>query len=248
MSYYVDNYASFLQLCGRMEKARGLDITESESLQEWVSQLTCMVMFLNDQIYNQIVELETEMKAAGVMKFEMKKNYNELRKYIENYNLRLFGKIGVNADVFADITLYMEKEVKPSIDILMYQISQELLNCNISGAKNHIASRLLLINLLQQGVKGAVNSFKERIFQSRGYYPENMDPLLLKEIEYLSFKMSEDLIVTKSKSKSDGGGVTLLVSSEKIMTAFKVMTNKVVSKELYEKAVEPFNGEEKEVV
>lgn len=206
------------------DKAEGLQASE---------QPTFVGLFVNDQIYNYLIELEETMKKSGFFRHELKKTFLEMKHEIEKYNRMMFRKIEKDEVVFADITQEMEDHLKKHLDILRYSISQALLDNRIEGSLNLLASLSALINILCQCSKSVAKVFTENIYHVFGVRATNLDYLNLTEIERLSKKLA-DLFVQPGREvrELDFNRVP------SVMTAFEVLVNKMLEPEYFTKIIE----------
>lgn len=195
-----------------------------------IAHVTYVALFVNDQIYNYSIELESSLQGSGKMRHLVKKTFKDLKLAVENYNRLIFSKLSINADMFADITQSMEEDIKPSIDILMYQISGELLKNGISGATNKASSICVVINVLCQCSKMISKVFKEDVSKQQGFIPTNFDYLCLDTVEKKSLDLSTILInpdQTVDFNKIDS-----------VMMAFEILTRRLLDPKIFQKAIQ----------
>lgn len=206
------------------DKGEGLQASE---------QLTFVGLFVNDQIYNYLIELEETMKKSGFFRHEFKKTFLEMKREIEKYNRMMFRKIEKDEIVFADITQEMEDHLKKHLEILRYSISQALLDNGIEGSLNLLASLSALINMLCQCSRLTAKAFTQRVYEKFKVRATNLDYLKLTEVERLSQKLA-DLLVPPTKDKTELN----LNNQLSVMTAFNVFVNKMMEPEYFTKIIE----------
>lgn len=225
------DYARSAELTSRLRR-NSIEFDKGEGLQ--VSEQPVFVgLFINDQIYNYLIELEESLKKSSFFRHNFKKTFLEMKCEIEKYNRMMFCKIRKDELIFADITQAMEDHLKKHLEILRYSISQTLLDNNIEGALNLLASLSVLINILCQCSKIVATAFTEKVYEKFGIRATNLDYLKLTEVERLSQKLA-GLLVSPSKDKAELD----LNRIPSIMTAFNVLLNKMLEPEYLIKIIE----------
>lgn len=220
----VETTSTFLRNSIEFDKGEGLQASE---------QFTFVGLFVNDQIYNYLIELEETMKKTGFFRHNFKKTFLEMKREVEKYNRMMFRKIQKDEIIYADITQAMEDHLRKHLEILRYSISQSLLDNNVQSSLNHLASLSVLINILCQCSKIVANAFTERVYEKFGVRATNLDYLQLTEVDRLSQKLA-NLLVSPAKDKTELD----LNRIPSIMTAFNVLVNKMLEPEYFTKIIE----------
>lgn len=193
-----------------------------------VTSLTYIVLFLNDQVYNSVLQLREEIRITPFYKQEVKKNVNDLYKYMRSYNTNIGITAKVNADALAIITQSMEDDIKPHIDKYGFAISQALHNAGCHGELNQLISISSIIDMLCQASKITIRDFYTAICK---YAPLVCNPLL-----YLSMDKAMFLSRNITDSLTPKDVHVNLNEIPAISTAFQAIANKLLSPEVFEKA------------
>lgn len=193
-----------------------------------VTSLTYIVLFLNDQVYNSVLQLRDEIRITPFYKQEVKKNVNDLYKYMRSYNTNIGITAKVNADALAIITQSMEDDIKPHIDKYGFAISQALHNAGCHGELNQLISISSIIDMLCQASKITIRDFYTAICK---YAPLACNPLL-----YLSMDKAMFLSRNITDSLTPKDIHVNLNEIPAISTAFQAIANKLLSQEVFEKA------------
>lgn len=155
---------------------------------------------------------------------------NEIEREIKAYNTNVFRIAKANKDTLAEITLSMEEDIQPHIERYYYAISQVLLDNNVSGDTNRIASLASTINMLCQMSRVTINDFFEKMSQ---VVPLAYNPLLyltLDKVEYLSGQLSNE--VTGREIEVN------LNEKPSIIQAFTAITNALLKPEVFTRTFE----------
>lgn len=193
-----------------------------------VTSLTYIVLFLNDQVYNSVLQLRDEIRITPFYKQEVKKNVNDLYKYMRSYNTNIGITAKVNADALAIITQSMEDDIKPHIDKYGFAISQALHNAGCHGELNQLISISSIIDMLCQASKITIRDLYTAICK---YAPLACNPLL-----YLSMDKAMFLSRNITDSLAPKDIHVNLNEIPAISTAFQAIANKLLSPEVFEKA------------
>lgn len=105
-----------------------------------ITHTTFLLLFVNDQIYNMAFELKETIKKTPYYKHGVKKNTNELFRFMDSYNMLLAGN-GIDKDVMANVTQDMEDIIKPYLDEYTKEVGTVLSKSGINdNCLDHILS------------------------------------------------------------------------------------------------------------
>lgn len=185
-------------------------------------------LFINDQVYNHLLELKEELKAAGLFRFSAKREFQKAEYEVAKYNMTVIDIVNVSPNIFASVLQDMEDYFMKDIDILKYSISQIMLDHNISGTDNRMASLAMLINILCQSSRVLVKFYREDAYDIFGIYSAKMDYLLLPATERYTAELAASI-----SGNSDTSG-----NSERATEAFNVFVTKLLDPDRFGKIVE----------
>lgn len=188
-------------------------------------------LFINDQVYNHLLELKEELKSAGLFKFSAKRDFQKAEHEIAKYNMIMQNHIGVSIDVFAAVLQDMEDCFLKDIDILKYSISQIMLDHDISGIDNRIACLSMLINIFCQSSRVLVKFYREDAYEVFGIHSNKMDYLLLPVTERYTAELAASI-----SGNGDTSGNT-----ERATEAFNVFVTKLIDPERFGRIAEKYN-------
>ena len=164
-------------------------------------------LWMNDQIYNLLMEIGERMESEGLYKGMKKHLFKVAWKEMTRYNSLLKGRISVDMYRFAEITQNMEDRLKPDLDRLFFAVSQELLDNGTGGEMNWIIGKLVVVGMLCASTKAVVDSFKRETVR----------------------KLEAELL------GQDGG--TDLTGNKRIIEAFNVLVIKLLDKEMFKEDI-----------
>lgn len=199
-----------------------------------VVYMTYITLFLNDQTYNHVLMLGDNLKQSDLYRHKPKKLYNDIDKQMRSYNTNIFRIRKVNAELLATVTQNMEDGLKPHIDAYYYAVSQVLLNHEVTGETNRIASIASVVNMLTQVSRIVINDFKDRICRK---YWNNYNPieyLNLDRIGYLADRLSNEIVPKEVEVN--------LNEQEQVKLALKALMNKLLSRDVLDKAMDIENN------
>ena len=188
-------------------------------------------LFINDQVYNHLLELKEELKAAGLLRFSAKREFQKAEHEVARYNMIAINAVDVSPDVFASILQDMEDCFLKDIDILKYSISQIMLDHDIGGVDNRIASLAMLINILCQSSKILVEFYREDAYEIFGIHSDKMDYLLLPVTERYTAELAASI-----SGNDDASG-----NPQRATEAFNVFVTKLNDPERFGKIAEKYN-------
>lgn len=188
-------------------------------------------LFINDQVYNHLLELKEELKAAGLFRFSAKREFQKAEYEVAKYNMTVIDIVNVSPNIFASVLQDMEDYFMKDIDILKYSISQIMLDHNISGTDNRMASLAMLINILCQSSRVLVKFYREDAYDIFGIYSANMDYLLLPATERYTAELAASI-----SGRSDTPD-----NSKRATEAFNVFVTKLLDPDRFGKIVEKYN-------
>ncbi|WP_298546708.1 hypothetical protein [uncultured Parabacteroides sp.] len=189
-------------------------------------------LFINDQVYNHLLMLKEELKIAGLFKFSAKRDFQKAEHEIAKYNMIMQNHIGVSIDVFAAVLQDMEDFFMKDIDVLKYSISQIMLDHNITGIDNRIASLAMLINILCQSSSILVKFYREDAYTVLGIYSDKMDYLLLPVTEKYSAELAGS-VTGNTRGQCD--------NSKRATGAFNVFVTKLLDPDKFGEIAEKYN-------
>ena len=79
-------------------------------------------LWMNDQIYNLLMEVKERMEKTGIYERMPNRLFNVAWKEMTRYNSLLKGRISVDMYRFAEITQNMEDRLKPDLDRLFFAV------------------------------------------------------------------------------------------------------------------------------
>lgn len=228
------NYVLEAALTAQRKLEKNLDLGVLDELtEEKITRLNYMVIFLNDQLYNSSMELEGLMKKGGFMRHEAKFYFNNVKKCIEEYNRRIDNLGDKYIEMIADITSSMEEDLLPHLNMYKYQVSQMLLNNDITGIANQALSVIDCMMLIHSVAESNVKAIKDILYEFTGAGEHYTDCLDISRIN-VNLKRLSNAIASKVIPK---GKEVHFEDNEKVNMAFKVVRNKLYSAELYNKAL-----------
>ena len=188
-------------------------------------------LFINDQVYNHILMLKEELKTSGLFRFSAKRDFQKAEHEIAKYNLDMRSHVNVSPEIFASVLQDMEDCFCKDIDILKYSISQIMLDCNISGVDNRIASLSMLINIFCQSSRVLVKFYREDAYEIFGIHSDKMDYLLLPTTERYTAELAASISGNSDTSSK----------SERATEAFNVFVTKLIDPERFGRIAEKYN-------
>ncbi|WP_147381230.1 hypothetical protein [Parabacteroides sp. AM08-6] len=188
-------------------------------------------LFINDQVYNHILMLKEELKTSGLFRFSAKRDFQKAEHEIAKYNLDMRSHVNVSPEIFASVLQDMEDCFLKDIDILKYSISQIMLDCNISGVDNRIASLSMLINIFCQSSRVLVKFYREDAYEIFGIHSDKMDYLLLPTTERYTAELAASISGNSDTSSK----------SERATEAFNVFVTKLIDPERFGRIAEKYN-------
>ena len=227
-NYVLGCYAAGMRNARRYSSWQEVD-NETNNL---VACLTYVVLFVNDQVYNHITELGGDIRRTKLFRQEARRCTVGLERDIARYNALVFRTAGVNAETYADITLSMEADIKPAIDIYRWSVSQCLLDHGVDGEPNRIASLASTINMLAQVGDLTVSDFGGRICRKLFLAHNPLDYLRLPRVRYLSGRLS-DLLAP---------GTIDLNKDRRVADAFAALSARMLDPGVFERAIGAADG------
>lgn len=188
-------------------------------------------LFINDQVYNHLLELKEELKAAGLFRFSAKREFQKAEHEVARYNMIAINAANVSPDVFASVLQDTEDCFLKDIDILKYSISQIMLDHDISGINNRIACLSMLINIFCQSSRVLVKFYREDAYEVFGIHSSKMDYLLLPVTERYTAELAASI-----SGDGDTSGNT-----ERATEAFNVFVTKLIDPERFGRIAEKYN-------
>lgn len=188
-------------------------------------------LFINDQVYNHLLELKEELKSAGLFRFSAKREFQKAEHEVARYNMIAIDAVNVPPDVFASVLQDMEDCFLKDIDILKYSISQLMLDHDIGGVDNRIASLAMLINILCQSSKILVGFYRKDAYEIFGIHSDKMDYLLLPVTERYAAELAASI-----SGNDDASG-----NPQRATEAFNVFVAKLNDPERFGKIAEKYN-------
>lgn len=187
-------------------------------------------LWMNDQIYNLLMEIGERMESEGLYKGMKKHLFKVAWKEMTQYNSLLKGRISVDMYRFAEITQNMEDRLKPDLDRLFFAVSQELLDSGTGGEMNWIIGKLVVVGMLCASTKAVVDSFKQETVSLFGVSSDALDFLYMDRLNTAVMKLEAELL------GQDGG--TDLTGNKRIIEAFNVLVVKLLDKKMFKEAIE----------
>lgn len=186
-------------------------------------------LWMNDQIYNLLMEIGERMESEGLYKGMKKHLFKVAWKEMTRYNSLLKGRISVDMYRFAEITQNMEDRLKPDLDRLFFAVSQELLDSGTGGEMNWIIGKLVVVGMLCASTKAVVDSFKRETVRLFGVSSDALDFLYMDRLNTAVMKIEAELL------GQDGG--TDLTGNKRIIEAFNVLVIKLLDKKMFKEAI-----------
>ncbi|RHJ76888.1 hypothetical protein DW103_16425 [Parabacteroides sp. AM08-6] len=175
--------------------------------------------------------LKEELKTSGLFRFSAKRDFQKAEHEIAKYNLDMRSHVNVSPEIFASVLQDMEDCFLKDIDILKYSISQIMLDCNISGVDNRIASLSMLINIFCQSSRVLVKFYREDAYEIFGIHSDKMDYLLLPTTERYTAELAASISGNSDTSSK----------SERATEAFNVFVTKLIDPERFGRIAEKYN-------
>ena len=188
-------------------------------------------LFINDQVYNHLLVLKEELKAAGLFRFSAKREFQKAEHEVAKYNMTVMDIINVSPGIFASVLQDMEDCFMQDIDILKYSISQIMFDHDIDGVDNRIASLAILINIFCQSSRVLVKFYREDAYEIFGIYSNKMDYLLLPVTERYTAELAASI----------SGNSEISDNFQRATEAFNVFVTKLVDPERFGKIAEKYN-------
>lgn len=186
-------------------------------------------LWMNDQIYNLLMEVKERMEKSGIYERMPKRLFNVAWKEMTRYNTLLKGRISIDLYRFAEITQNMEDRLKPDLDRLFFAVSQELLNGGIEGDRNWIIGKLVVVGMLCASTKAVVDSFKRETVRLFGVSSGALDFLYMERLNKAVLKLESEIL-------RNGEGLDFTGNS-RIIEAFNVLVIKLLDKEMFKEDI-----------
>lgn len=199
-----------------------------------ITQMEYMVIFLNDQIYNASIVLEDILRKSNRYRHKEKMLFNEMKREIKKYNDRIADWDTKYVEMIADITSSLEEDIKPHLDIYSYQISQALLNSNITGANNSIIVQTDLLYVLGKMSSTCLEEIKNIYFNHTACYYTMLDELEIKNV----CRFAKELSLMSQKKVMKNKEDIYFQHNPMVRAAFDVVLKKIWDSKLYNKAFE----------
>ena len=110
-------------------------------------------LWMNDQIYRLLMEIEKHLTDSGLYRREAKHHFLEAKKEMRRYNALLPSRHNLTDERFAEVMQNMEDLLKPSLDILCFSVSQQLLHHDLTGELNSLLSKIVVVGMLSAANK-----------------------------------------------------------------------------------------------
>lgn len=221
------NYALECYLSSVSREIPWDDIDMKSGMQ--VTYLTCLVLFVNDQVYAYEARLGEEMKKEGLSRGRAWHLYGKLRREEAEYNRLVCGLLDEEQnDRLADILSFMEGEMSRYIDTFMYCVQQCVLDGGVGGSAGMLASIASTVNMLAATTGVTVDAFRHNICRVYGT-PNLLEKFRMTKVERLSNMVADALVPAAKKIDLNKDG--------NIASAYVVFRNRLVSAELFEKSV-----------
>lgn len=199
-----------------------------------ITQMEYMVIFLNDQMYNTSLVIEDVLRKNGKYRHKEKMLCNEIKKEIGKYNNRLDNWSREFITLIADVTSSLEEDIKPSLDIYSYQISQALLDHGVSGVNNQIMTQVHQLFVLNRMAVSVLDGIQDMYFKHTACYYPSLFQLEIKNLD----RLSSELFGISAKTLKDKDIVVDLSANKMVTAAFDVVLKKIWDTKFYDKAFE----------
>lgn len=202
-----------------------------------ITQMEYMVIFLNDQMYNTSIVIEDILRKNNRYRHKEKMLCNEIKKEIKKYNDSIANWSPSFVELIADVTASLEEDIKPSLDIYAYQISQAFLNNGISGCDNQMLTQTHILSVLHRMASTCLEGIRDLYFKHTSCYYTSLVQLEIKNID----RLASELSFISERSLREKKLVIVLASNEMAKKAFDVVLKKIWDTKLYDKAFENWN-------
>lgn len=187
-----------------------------------VTLLTFSILYINDEVYDYQVRLKEVFLKSGYYRFTGKYLYKRIEKNVNDYNYKLKSIVKDKMIDYASILLEVDEVHQKHISNYYYAVSQCLLNHGITGELNSIQSILSVMDMLCQTSKITIDAFQRNVSDrfdvnnpTREFDASYIDNSVLALSNYLAVK-----------------NITIdLNREERILEAFQVFSNKLLSLE-----------------
>jgi hypothetical protein len=193
-----------------------------------LTNLTYVVLFLNDQAYNYAMRLLDDIKKTKYYRQGAKMTVNEIYRRTSKYNIYVNSLTPKGKESLAIITASMEEDVIHYIEIYKHTVSQVLLKHNICGDRNHLVSLSSTINMLAQMSRATIVDIESFTRNKFGVYSKMPPYMSMDNVEKLSREFSNYIITERVKID--------LNAHPEILLAFKGISNNLLRHEVFEKA------------
>jgi len=187
-----------------------------------VTLLTFSILYINDEVYDYQVRLKEVFLKSRYYRFCGKHLYNRIEKNVRAYNLKMKSIIKDKMTDYASLLIEVDEIHQKHISNYYYAVSQCLLDRGITGELNKIQSILSVMDMLCQTSKITIDAFQKNVSDklevnnpTREFDTSYIDNSVLALSGYLAPK-----------------NITIDLNRDKrIMEAFQVFTNKLLSSE-----------------
>ena len=186
-------------------------------------------LWMNDQIYRLLMEIEKHLTDSGLYRREAKHHFLEAKKEMRRYNALLPSRHNLSDERFAEVMQNMEDLLKPSLDILCFSVSQQLLHHDLTGELNSLLSKIVVVGMLSAANKVIVEHFRKETARLVGVPSPHLDFLYMERLKDDMSRLDAALFPTLQ-------GIDLTESGE-VMKAFNGMVRKMTSKGEFRKAI-----------
>lgn len=189
---------------------------------------TFIGLFLNDQIYAYMVELQDEFKKKNKYRHTIKYLFNKMKSEMKQYNQKMFRITDGIEEYYADVTIDMEEHIKPSIENYKNIVKEVIEDNGVDKEKSNIIAQLVTINVLCQATRVTINQFQERIVHTYGLVNNPVKILDMKRIEKYSDSLTNII----------AGKIRINFSEcEKVREAFDNFTNTLLDTDSWSKLI-----------
>ena len=186
-------------------------------------------LWMNDQIYRLLMEIEKHLTDSGLYRREAKHHFLEAKKEMRRYNALLPSRHNLTDERFAEVMQNMEDQLIPSLNVLYYAISQELLDRNLCGERNALLSKIVVVGMLSAANKVIVEHFRKETARLVGVPSPHLDFLYMERLKDDMSRLDTALFPALQ-------GIDLTESGE-VMKAFNGMVRKMTSKKEFGRAI-----------
>lgn len=187
---------------------------------------TYQILFINQIVYGEMVELKQELINAKLYKFNNKRLFDRCESAMTEYNKMFWKLLGSNDSFFSDAEDFVTEKVKNDMDILYYSVLSEVERHEIPYSK--AVCRSILLNIYIDLSNSTNDLYRANFKKISGYDYDNLEYLKLTKLSVHADNLCCSLI---------GNAVIDLNTNKNITDSYKIFRSKILDAELTKKAI-----------